>query len=790
MISLKRKYLLYNLILYMAPNKIYIRFLATYLLLISLPLIAGIFMSGTLVNEYEDNVKRSYIAHLSKTRDVMDSFIDDIKWSTYKIAANAKLTRLINDYDWDRENLRIEWSGLLKDLIDDLNRSLLYNSSFNSTFYVYLKDQDLILTPYSVYKHSDFDDAKTFFRMDAISSADWHALITGNYFSGKVFPSRSVIIEDFINKNMVPYVQSVPISLSERTEEVEAVIVYLIGESDIQKLMNSANFPDGGLSLIANETGEIISSIGDSSLIERDGGLKPNELSGEGMIDGRVRDRKVFIVYTSSAKYSWKYISILPENILLERVHFFQLIAIIAMFLTLAVSVGLASYISYRSAMPLTETIKSIKKYLGSDDTRGISYSNLTTTVSNLINKSSDLQLQADRQSGFMKEAFINRLLNGFFKSEEDIKKFSNYLGLKLYENRYCAALVSLWGYEYLSSAAIYDELTKTKILLKTVLTNVFPYQLLIVDQDDTDFAVIILSSASTAEEYERVLIDSFNKFFREISNFYTTGMSVCLGSTVNSLLAVHGSYLQARETLEICPEPDKPEILQFKDIEQKLENYYFPIDLENRIIIAVLAGDVNQFNEAFTNLYSENIEKRGINREKQNKLLGELSGTLAKLKNRAPEYIFKRIDYRISENDFSMEDYREVFKKICLLIEENKKSHNNQLIKRIQRFIEQKYADFDLGLFMVANEFSITESYLSYFFKEQTGQNFSTFIERIRIDKSTELLKNTDLAINIVAKSVGYGNDKTFRRVFRKTKGLSPSEFRQDFYSDNDIEY
>lgn len=65
--------------------------------------------------------------------------------------------------------------------------------------------------------------------------------------------------------------------------------------------------------------------------------------------------------------------------------------------------------------------------------------------------------------------------------------------------------------------------------------------------------------------------------------------------------------------------------------------------------------------------------------------------------------------------------------------------------------------------------------------FKELTGTSPMKYIERIRIDKSKELLTNTDLTVTEVADIVGYNNPFYFSRVFKKNTGSTPSAYRID---------
>ena len=276
-------------------NRIFLSFLSAYVVLILIPLIAGIFMNSSIVNEYEQHVKRSHLIHLQKTQDVLESFIEDIKWSTYQLAGNTKLLRLISDKE--KQLSELERASLIRETMIELNNSLLYNTSFNSLFYIYLKDQDIIITPYSIYTHSDFNDSVNFFKMENISSVDWHRAISNQFYQGKILPVRSVIIEDFKNKRMIPYVQTLPIDRSRGMSSIDGAIVYLIGEADFIKFLDSEELPPVSVSYIADDKNNIISMVSKSTEY-----FSPLDLEGdEGMIEKVINNRKMFIIYTTSS---------------------------------------------------------------------------------------------------------------------------------------------------------------------------------------------------------------------------------------------------------------------------------------------------------------------------------------------------------------------------------------------------------------------------------------------------------------------------------------------------------
>jgi AraC-like DNA-binding protein len=101
-------------------------------------------------------------------------------------------------------------------------------------------------------------------------------------------------------------------------------------------------------------------------------------------------------------------------------------------------------------------------------------------------------------------------------------------------------------------------------------------------------------------------------------------------------------------------------------------------------------------------------------------------------------------------------------------------------MVNNIIEFIDTNYMMQDMGLYKVASSFNISEGYLSYFFKEQTGVNFTDYVEKVRMGYACELLKDKNLTIIEVSEKVGYNSVQSFRRAFKRIKGVSPSAMRE----------
>ncbi|WP_278769906.1 helix-turn-helix domain-containing protein [Eisenbergiella tayi] len=67
----------------------------------------------------------------------------------------------------------------------------------------------------------------------------------------------------------------------------------------------------------------------------------------------------------------------------------------------------------------------------------------------------------------------------------------------------------------------------------------------------------------------------------------------------------------------------------------------------------------------------------------------------------------------------------------------------------------------------------------ISTTFKEFTGENFSSYLRKLRIEKSKKFLLNTDMSILEISQKVGFEDARRFAKVFKEETGLTPTASR-----------
>ncbi|WP_434751085.1 response regulator [Paenibacillus amylolyticus] len=90
------------------------------------------------------------------------------------------------------------------------------------------------------------------------------------------------------------------------------------------------------------------------------------------------------------------------------------------------------------------------------------------------------------------------------------------------------------------------------------------------------------------------------------------------------------------------------------------------------------------------------------------------------------------------------------------------------------------KYYAEDISLQSVASHINVNPSYLSRLFKQEKGENFISYLTRVRIEHAKAYLLSKELKIYEIADKVGYHNYTYFSKIFKKRTGLTPEEYRE----------
>ena len=99
---------------------------------------------------------------------------------------------------------------------------------------------------------------------------------------------------------------------------------------------------------------------------------------------------------------------------------------------------------------------------------------------------------------------------------------------------------------------------------------------------------------------------------------------------------------------------------------------------------------------------------------------------------------------------------------------------------QRIAAYLDEHYCCPNLSVVTLADEFSLSQSYISRIFKRQTGLSIPDYIHEKRVRKAKHLLLHTALAVSEISSQVGYSTPWTLNRIFKRQVKMTPGAFRQ----------
>lgn len=112
-------------------------------------------------------------------------------------------------------------------------------------------------------------------------------------------------------------------------------------------------------------------------------------------------------------------------------------------------------------------------------------------------------------------------------------------------------------------------------------------------------------------------------------------------------------------------------------------------------------------------------------------------------------------------------------------LREKKASSRYEDVVDEVIRYIEQNYAEEELSLNLLASHVNFSPNHLSMIFSQQTGQPFIKYLTDYRMNKAKELLRCTGKKSSAISMEVGYRDPHYFSYLFKKTQGMTPTQYR-----------
>lgn len=212
-----------------------------------------------------------------------------------------------------------------------------------------------------------------------------------------------------------------------------------------------------------------------------------------------------------------------------------------------------------------------------------------------------------------------------------------------------------------------------------------------------------------------------------------------------------------------------------------------YPLEKEQLLLDQIRGGDVGSAQETLNELLGHVFFESGIRMDQVKVRARELIVLLSRAvltEGAEPEEVFglnyqfvEAIDHQSDINGVAYWMARIVRRFADLILYLPHLRHARPL-RRALTYIRE-HSSGPLKVADVAASAGMSSSHFSRVFRAEIGESFVSYVNRIRCEEASALLRQTDLSVQEVAHRVGFSDHSYFSKVFRSITGAAPSSYR-----------
>jgi len=736
-------------------NKNFIGLIIPYASVLLLPILIWLISNVYVIHNNETKWISLLTSNIENNIRVIDSDLDQIENMVDSISQNGGFSKFFSGRKLTFEEL-VNSKKMLG--------SYLSESRYIDDLYIYCKKSGYLINTESIYY-----DAKDYYKtrrpIVGYTAESWNEELESGKNNGG-YSEQTEYADNSRYVRVLQYRRNVPIYNFKKND---GNITTLINADKLLSYFDVLLEKGSGEIYVYNTKGELLLEKGDKY---RDESYSFNADGHKKVCIGKDKMYRFDVI---SEKNKWRYTVFINQEYVLSEVSGFNTLLNTISIIAFLLGACMCLYFTYKK----NEACLQVIKLLGIDGTDFFSkklsineFEILKPFLGQVLEENNTLKVSMEKMGKMVDYKALHTILYGNIENEDtllDIMKDSN---LSFSKKKFMVLV--------LSSKVLYNiegEKNKKLFLMNTLEEFINEESYIYVA--DAKTMVMLINFDEDASEFCDSLRRSCAKMNTDVFFRYHMDVILGAGNVTESLFGISDSFKQALRVVSYNGLIGQKEILFSDELPDENIVHYYPIELEDKIIKNISCGNSSEAMRILDIVYDENISKRNLSGEQLEELIREVNCSI----NRVKQLYFEddeSIDYKII--GFTVKSFfeyvRDFIFSACESIKNFDENNLSEKFKNIIKYINEHYSDYDLSLGTLAEAFELNDiTYISKQFKRITNENFSSYLERIRIEKACEMLDEKH-QIKEIAKQVGYLSDVSFRRAFKKRMGISPRDY------------
>ncbi|QGQ98178.1 AraC family transcriptional regulator [Paenibacillus psychroresistens] len=547
---------------------------------------------------------------------------------------------------------------------------------------------------------------------------------------------------------------------------LNSAVVVNISESWINrsagKTYNTSNefiINSAGLLFSNNESDPIMTDYSTKKYMKKI--LADSDSSG--YIVDLVNRTKSLISYTKPDTLGWRYIRVTPYADITQEIRSMRLKTIYISLAILLIGLFFSFYTSKK----------------------------LYTPIDKVLNRIRALEIEQRNSLQILRQDFLRNIILGKESySSKALQGKLNYFGSKI--NILNSSQLVLIKIDHFSEAVekYKEEIKLIRYAMMNITTEIgFPYfNVEAIDMGDDQVLLLLTARDNTQVPNEAIFSEMIQGMSSAILDYLKLSVSITISPVKET---AEQSILLYKQVMEASFHRlfKGPSSLIFSEqiMNYKVKEYIYPAQKEKHLVECLMTGKSAEAQKIYSEIVSET--------EDYPYSVVQLAISHLMLTTDSVINTIKKNNALILQPDFdstilplnqveSIEEINQqfygLFDELKRKLEEKRSNKHEDMIKRMNEIIERDYSNPNLCLNSIAEEMDMSPIYISRLYKQQTLIALSDVIQEVRMNKSKNMLKETNLSVADIAEKTGFTSSSYFYRMFKKCNGVTPNDFRK----------
>jgi len=737
----------------------------SYALLMIVPFVMGIVIISFTHNNLLNQSKNMNIFQLENTMRTIESSLSLIDDLSSTLSSDTKLIQFLNTSQPDKGKLTYSLFKTKNSLLPLKDSNKLIEG-----YFIYSLVNNTVVSPDQGFANLEIYYDK-YLRYSDLNYEEFKRLLSEKYNKELLSPKPFLYGYSTSDCYTILYINTLYNTIGKAVGQ----IVIRINAEKVKDLMSPAISASSGSMYIFEKDGTILLSYPEAD--------KPLDIfqydfsKVSDSFEWEVNNTRMFVSYHVSDKTGWIYLITVPLNDLLNRTKNIMNTII----LNLIIFYGIIIVISYFSIKynrhPLVNMVKILPtKMVSPEKVMKSGISHISTVVTEIVSDIEHLEERVKEQKNLLQNIILFGLESGEIKNEAVLNQLASNLNIS-FDGKYLRGAYILIRDSEKSHGFNMPPTYNQEI--QDFLSSDSRHFPIVSSKETNLFAMLYQQSL---KEDKQVYLSIFRNIYHTLSNKFGLESVIYLGHPCEDVMNVHESFEAAKRliNLNVDTSSNHKFLMECQTSDNGNDYYVYSIRDEQKLMNLILTYDEKGIHCLLIDIFRKNFIERSLTNFMRRILFARILGTIlsfTELVSLAPEL-------KNSLADIEPRLFFELIEKQCIQIcnslREKNEENNKRTLEQILEYINENICNYELSLNMIAMKFNMSESYLSMCIKEYTGQNFTAYVEELRMKKANSLLDMGKHTIAEIAEKVGYSNPHSFRRAYKRLYGFSPSEYKK----------